>query len=93
MKKLIIMLLVISLTAVMLIGCTKDKDRAENNGKVTDDTTEENLMDDASSAIDDLTDGMTDDRTDDRTDTTDSRADDTSSDRKIGGPIIGERTN
>lgn len=39
MKKLIAIFLILSAVAVCFTGCMRGKDRAENNGIVTDDTT------------------------------------------------------
>ncbi|MBQ4561177.1 MAG: hypothetical protein IJA55_02455 [Clostridia bacterium] len=38
MKKLIALILVVCLVSVVFVGCRGQKDRAENNGIVTDDT-------------------------------------------------------
>ncbi len=60
MKKIITMLLVLCLVSALFVGCAGDKDRAENNGRVTDDPNEDNLMDDASDAIDNAGDAASD---------------------------------
>lgn len=76
MKKLISLLLVLCLSLTVFVACTRDKDRAENNGKVTDDTeavstkdteddmdtsdTGDSLIDDAGDAVSDAAEGVTD---------------------------------
>lgn len=91
MKKIVAMLLVLCLVSLIFVGCTRDNDRAEDNGRVTDDTTTKDLKDDVSDVAEDVTDALDGDRNTDDKRTDDKKTDDTTSKRKIGGLMTDDR--
>lgn len=54
MKKIIVTMLALTMSILMLAGCTQNDENSENNKTTTGATTKKNVNDKVSSALDDV---------------------------------------